>query len=335
MAIFRLSAQIVKRSDGRSATAAAAYRAGVTIPDARTGLVFDYTRRHGVTHTEILAPAGTPALMLDRVALWNAVEAAERRRDAQVAREIELSLPHELQPHERLDLVRDFVTAEFVGLGMIADIAWHRPDRRGDGRNHHAHVMLSLRPVASDGFGPKARAWNEKELLEHWRGAWSEAVNQALASSGHATRVDHRSYAERGLALEPEPKMGPTATAIERRGRVSRAGNDRRAVRARNRIRIEALDELAAITAELEALEGSGEMEVRQVMSVGGGGFAAPFVPPSSPEAPEPSHQRRRPKAGWTTYLFSMWTTVARAVTTRFKTVGHSLTRRPSSDLHH
>ena len=93
MAIFRLSAQIVKRSDGRSATAAAAYRAGANIPDSRTGLVFDYTRRRGVLHAEILAPADAPAAFKDRVTLWNTVEATERRRDAQVAREIELALP--------------------------------------------------------------------------------------------------------------------------------------------------------------------------------------------------------------------------------------------------
>jgi ATP-dependent exoDNAse (exonuclease V) alpha subunit len=276
--------------------------------------------------------------MLDRVALWNAVEAAELRRDAQVAREIELALPYELQPHERVDLVRDFVASEFVALGMVADIAWHRPDRRGDRRNHHAHVMLSLRPVTSEGFGLKARAWNETELLEHWRTAWSDAVNQALATRGHGTRVDHRSYADRGLALEPEPKMGPTATAIERRGRRSHSGDDRRAVKARNRARMDALDELAIINAELAALEGS--VIAAQAASTGSGQRVrlAPAQTVSQIEPiPTPTQRgaRRRHAAGWKSYLFAMWTTVAAAVTTPFQVLAASVTRRRGPNLRH
>jgi ATP-dependent exoDNAse (exonuclease V) alpha subunit len=338
MAIYRFSAQIVKRSDGRSATAAAAYRAGAEIPDARTGLVFDYTRRRGVAHAEIIAPPGTPAPMLDRVALWNAVEAAESRRDAQLAREIELALPYELTDAARLNLVRDFVTREFVARGMIADFAMHRPDRRGDGRNHHAHVMLSLRPITETGFGPKARAWNDTAELEHWREAWADAVNQALARQGYETRVDHRSYAARGLALEPEPKMGPTATAMERRGRRSHAGDDRRAVKARNHQRTEALNELALIRIELEALD---QPEVEsQVAAVAGGSstttrpaIALPELDPVPP--PEPRDARRHHAAGWTGYLYAMWTTVARAVTTPFQALAASVSRRRGPKLHH
>ncbi len=244
MAIYRLSAQLVKRADGRSATAAAAYRAGCVVLDARTGLVFDYTRRGGVLHAEILAPVDTPTWMLDRPTLWNAVEAAERRRDAQLAREIAFALPHELPASGRLDLIKDFVRREFVARGMIADLTVHRPDRGADRRNHHAHVMLTLRAITAEGFGPKARDWNDSALLEHWRAAWSAAVNDALAAHGSAARVDHRSYHARGLPLEPEPKMGPVATEMERRGRVSNAGLDRRAARDRNR-------ELEKLTAKL------------------------------------------------------------------------------------
>ena len=328
MAIYRLSAQIVKRSDGRSATAAAAYRAGVNIPDERTGLVFDYTRRCGVTYSEILAPPETPQSMLDRVALWNAVEAAESRRDAQLAREIELALPHELTPSERLDLARDFVSQEFVARGMIADLNLHRPDRRGDRRNHHAHVMLALRPIAGEGFGPKVRDWNDTTMLEHWREAWADAVNHALACHGHSVRVDHRSYADRGLALEPEPKMGPIATAIERRGRRSHAGDDRRAVKARNRQRAEAITELALINAELEALEGT--VTEQLIAAVSGGASSSissvtPVVPLDPVPPPQPRGSRRRHAAGWTSYFFGMWTTVALAA---------SVTRRRAPNLH-
>lgn len=124
MAIYRLAADIVRRSQGRTVTAAAAYRAGEVIADQRTGLVFDYRRRQGVTETLILAPPDAPAWMRDRARLWNAVEAAEKRKDAQLARDIELALPHELSPAERRELVRGFVAAAFVDAGMVADVAF-------------------------------------------------------------------------------------------------------------------------------------------------------------------------------------------------------------------
>ncbi len=332
MAIYRFSAKIVKRSDGRSATAAAAYRAGAVIPDERTGRVFDYTRRRGVAHTEILAPSGTPPRMLSRISLWNAVEAAERRHDAQVAREIELALPHELDAAARLELVREFVRREFVARGMIADLAVHRPDRRGDGRNHHAHVMLTLRPLAGDGLGPKAREWNDTALLEHWRAAWSASVNTALAAAGASEHVDHRSYSERGLPFEPEPKMGPIATAIERRGRISHAGHERRAVRSRNRKRAALIAELSLLTAKLETLDGAGKgrsetaaraapvevtvvrpsrSERRAHLRI----LALPTILPGAPAGPDKRASSLKRTAGLRRYLFALWTTVARAVT--------------------
>jgi hypothetical protein len=237
VAIYRLSAQLVKRSAGRSATAAAAYRAGIRITDDRTGLVFDFTRRLGVVHAEIMAPQQAPEWAHDRIRLWNAVEGAEKRNDAQLARELQLALPHELTDEERLELVRQFVREEFVARGMIADLAVHRPDHRGDQRNHHAHIMLSTRVISASGFGRKERTWNDVSVLERWRVAWSDAVNRALVRHGHAGHVDHRSYVARGIDREPEPKMGPIATTMERRGRRSHAGADRRAARARNQRR--------------------------------------------------------------------------------------------------
>lgn len=255
MATYRFSAQLVKRSAGRSATAAAAYRAGIAIPDQRLGLLFDYTRRRDVLHSEIRAPEGTPLWMRDRAQLWNAVEAVEKRKDAQLARELQLSLPHELSAALRLELLRSFVEAEFVARGMIADLSVHAPDRGGDNRNHHAHVLLTLRELTGEGFGKKAREWNETTLLEHWREQWAIAINQALERHGHASRVDHRSLAAQGLDREPEPKVGPIATEIERQGRSSFAGDERRAVQARNQAREILQAKLAGIAAEIIDLE--------------------------------------------------------------------------------
>jgi ATP-dependent exoDNAse (exonuclease V) alpha subunit len=338
VAIYHLSAKIVKRSDGRSATAAAAYRAGVTIADRRTGLVFDYTRRRGVAHAEIIAPPRAHATFRERASLWNTVEAAERRRDAQLAREIELALPFELTPDQRLDLVREFTLLEFVARGMIADLAVHGPDRDGDRRNHHAHVMLTLRSLDDESVGPdfgsKVRAWNDTALLEHWRRAWADAVNHALAEHGHPVRVDHRSYADQGVSLEPEPKIGPVATIIERRGRHSRVGDARRGVRTRNRKRRAARTALEEINRTLDMISSAPTVgrtipPSETSCSSMSGITPIPLETQLAPERRSASHK----SAGWTRYLFAMWTTVARALTSPFRAVAAIMTRRSRLDL--
>lgn len=267
MAIYRLSAQVISRAEGRSATAAAAYRSGMTIKDRRTGEVHDYERRGGVEHEEIMAPPETPAWMLDREALWNSVEIVEKRHDAQLSREVQLALPNELSGEARLSLVRSFVREQFVGQGMIADIAIHAAHRQGDDRNAHAHVMLSLRTITPDGFSQKNRAWNERPLLGHWRSEWAEHVNRALERAGSTARVDHRSLeAQRADVLrqaaearaandsdradvldidavildrQPQPKIGHNAMALERRGERTDRGDYWRSVIASNMARLQ------------------------------------------------------------------------------------------------
>lgn len=192
MAIYHLRATMISRSSGRSATAAAAYRTAERIEDHRTGLSFDYRARSGVDHVEILAPEHAPEWVQDRSALWNAVEAAETRKNSQVAREIRVALPAELTHTQRVELVRDFCQREFVDRGMVADIALHAPGREGDDRNHHAHILLTTREIGPDGFTTKNRDWNAVEVLEGWREAWAQDTNRALERSGHAERIDHR-----------------------------------------------------------------------------------------------------------------------------------------------
>ena len=202
MAIYHFDASVISRSKGRSATAAAAYRTAEVINDHRTGEVHDYTRKGGVLHTEIIAPDNAPAWVHDRSALWNAVEDAERRKDAQVAREVRVALPSELTTEQNADLVRAFVQEQFVARGMIADVALHAPGREGDQRNHHAHIMLTTREVGPEGFGAKNRDWNAKELLVSWRGSWAEHVNDTLERCDIHERVDHRTLvAQRADAL--------------------------------------------------------------------------------------------------------------------------------------
>ena len=203
MAIYHLRATMISRSQGRSATAAAAYRVAERIEDRRTGLVFDYAARGGVDHTEILAPDHAPDWVRDRSELWNRVEESETRKNSQVAREVRVALPDELTHAQRLELVRDFVRSQFVDRGMVADIALHAPGRTGDERNHHAHILLTTREVDATGFTTKNRDWNKVEVLEGWREAWARDSNVALERAGLEDRVDHRTLvAQRDEALE-------------------------------------------------------------------------------------------------------------------------------------
>ena len=194
---------MISRSQGRSATASAAYRVAERIEDRRTGLTFDYAARGGVDHTEILAPDHAPDWVRDRSELWNRVEESETRKNSQVAREVRVALPDELTHAQRVALVRDYAQAQFVDRGMVADIALHAPGREGDERNQHAHILLTTREVDAEGFTTKNRDWNKVEVLEGWREAWARDSNAALERAGVEDRVDHRTLvAQRDEALE-------------------------------------------------------------------------------------------------------------------------------------
>lgn len=240
MASYHWSMQIIGRKDGRSAVRAAAYRAGQDLTDERTGEVHRYGQRRGVYHTEIMLPRLAHSRLGDRQTLWNEVERAERREDAQLAREVNIALPHELSREQQLALVRSYVQVEFVARGMIADLAVHipRPGRGEDERNVHAHVMLTLRQPTPLGLhSVKTREWNSRDLLKHWRSAWAEHANRALANAGHQAILDARSLADqreaalargdetdaRSLAREPELHMGPNAVAMTRASAWRRA----------------------------------------------------------------------------------------------------------------
>ena len=207
MALYHLSAKALSRSSGASSVAAAAYRSGEDLTDERTGDRHDYSRRSGVDHAEIIAPDQAPDWVRDRAQLWNAAEAAERRRDSQVAREVMVALPKELEAQKQRGLVREFCRQEFAGQGMVADVAYH-----GTGsENPHAHILLTMRRIEGQGFGKKERAWNGKERLEGWREAWADRTNRALERAGSAERIDHRTLKEQRQEALDRGDLGKAA----------------------------------------------------------------------------------------------------------------------------
>ena len=242
MAIYHCSIKIISRGKGKSAVAAAAYRAGEKITNNYDGIIHDYTRKGGVVHTEILLPDYAPTKYAERNILWNAVEKIEKAKNSQLAREIELALPAELTREQNVILVREYVQRHFVERGMCADICVHD---KNDG-NPHAHVMLTMRPIEMDGtWGAKAHKvngrkiptvdWNDRTKAETWRSAWAEAVNAVLEKQKISERVDHRSYERQGIQQLPTVHMGVAATQMERRGIVTERGNINREIVVTNK----------------------------------------------------------------------------------------------------
>jgi hypothetical protein len=245
-----------KTQDGRpkpkpdNAVAAAAYRAGEKLRDERENKAQDYSRKQGVAHREIIVPEGGAEWLADREKLWNLVERMEARADAQVAREINIALPHELTADARRELVQTYIREQFTARGMVADFALHDPvpERGDDPRNFHAHIMLTLRQATKAGLHEvKTREWNSRELLGTWRTAWQRHANLALERAGERARIDHRTLVEQreaaaakgdrkaALLLDraPEIHVGPKPRAMQGRGaeptsRTRRAGNARR-----------------------------------------------------------------------------------------------------------
>ena len=215
MAIYHLSAQIISRSQGRSAVACAAYRSGYKLLDTRTEKTHDYTKKQDVAFSEIMLCKNASDWMADRQTLWNRVEQNEKRKDAQLAREIQLALPRELALEQNIELAKAFVQSEFVDKGMVADLAIHLDKTTSGESQPHAHVMLTMREITAEGFGQKVRAWNSSDLLVAWRESWANLANRYLALHGFDLRIDHRSNIEQGIELEPQHKIG-SAVAKER-----------------------------------------------------------------------------------------------------------------------
>jgi hypothetical protein len=238
MAIYRLQIESISRSDGHSSVGAAAYRAGERIRDDRTNEVHNHSRRKDVTHSEIMLPSELSSSenmewARNRSSLWNSVENAESRKNARVAREIQVNLPHELSPERRVALARTFSQEVADHYKVAVDLAVHEPRPSGDPRNHHAHLLMTTRELSAEGLGAKAAL----ELSRHERmrlglpsssqeftairERWATITNEALKEANIEARVDHRSLAEQGIDREPRPHIPFAAYKIERAGQRS------------------------------------------------------------------------------------------------------------------
>ncbi|MCW4831861.1 MobQ family relaxase, partial [Enterobacter hormaechei] len=235
MAIFHMSAQMLTRSKGHSATKAAAYRHAAKITDEKTGEVHDFTRKKGVYASMMLTPENTPDHLKESPeALWGAVERSENRSNSQVAREFNIALPHELSDDQKVALAEEFCREHLVKHGMIADVAFHD----FDSENPHFHVMTTTRkvdPNSPTGFSKnKPREWNDKAFLEGLREDWANTANDHLQKAGIDARIDHRSLADQRAELDaienPTREQQAQAIAIDRDPTIhrGRSGNPER-----------------------------------------------------------------------------------------------------------
>jgi hypothetical protein len=263
MAIFHLNAKVISRGKGQSAIAAAAYRSGERLRDEQANeQKFYKSRAERIQFTDIMAPKNAPEWAHDRNRLWNEAERAEKRKDSQLAREIEVSLPHELTEQQREWLVKDFAREAFVRRGYAVDIAIHAPDKDSDDRNHHAHLMVTMRTLGPEGFAAKKdRALNGKEQLGDWREQWAHLANRHLERHGHEARIDHRSLSAQGADREPTTHLGYAANEMAQRGAQSDRMDALNDILARNEIRVD----MKGLDAELKTLEAEQQEALRKL----------------------------------------------------------------------
>ena len=265
MALFHLSVTQTKRSAGQSVIASAAYRAGERLYSEYYGDYSDYTRKGGVICSDILLPSHAPPEYADRQTLWNAVEKAERGKNAQLAYSFDIALQNEFSLEENIALARQFLLENFVSRGMVVDFAVHQPDREDGGiPNPHFHVLCLIRPIEQNGkWGLKQRRvyeldedgnrirdtdgkfvfnavpttdWGSPETLEYWRQTRAELCNTKFAEKGLDVRIDHRSYERQGVELLPTVQEGATVRAMEKKGIRTEKGEFNRWIRATNAV---------------------------------------------------------------------------------------------------
>ena len=284
MALFHLHVTQVRRSEGQSVVASAAYRAGEKLYSEYYGEVNDFTNKGDVVCTDILLPPQAPAEYRDRTTLWNAVEKAERGKKAQLAYSFDIALQNEFSLEENVALARQFVSEQLVGRGMVADFAIHQPDKEDGGiTNPHFHVLCPIRPIEESGkWGFKQRRvyrldedgnrimgedgkplfdavpttdWGSPETLEHWREVWAAMVNAKFEEKGLACRIDYRSYERQGLDILPTVHEGVAVRQMEAKGISTDKGDWNRWVKAARKMLSDLRKKIAGLTDWIKAVK--------------------------------------------------------------------------------
>jgi ATP-dependent exoDNAse (exonuclease V) alpha subunit len=202
MGIFYLNVRTVSRSAGRRAIAAAAYCSRAKLWDGGLGREVDFSAASGLEHSEILLSSGAPTRWMDRAALWNEVEAIERRGDAQLAREIEIAIPGDLRADEGIALARAYMWEEFAERGMVVDLNIHRACAADGVVTLYVHALFSMREIVGDGFGRKRSDWKAEKLLLKWRERWVELLNGRVLAAGRRALARRGADAARGRGLD-------------------------------------------------------------------------------------------------------------------------------------
>lgn len=281
---FHFSISMISRGKSKSAVASAAYISCEKLTNEWDGVIHDYHNKKGLLHSEIFLPDNIPKEFQDRSFLWNTVELNEKASNAQLARNFIIALPKELSFEENKNLITDFIQANFVSKGMIADLAIHDESNEGN-KNIHAHIMTTLRPINEKGqWQPKSKKeyvldkngekiklksgnyktrkveltdWNDKGNAEKWRESFASLCNRYLEKNNLEKRVDHRSFERQGIEEIPTIHLGASASALERKGIETDKGNINREIKKHNSLVKAIKNKIKEITSWIDGLLGN------------------------------------------------------------------------------
>ena len=276
---------IVARSKGASVIAKAAYNARDKLQDEYYGKTHDYSKKTDLVFSKIFLPEHIPKEFLNREYLWNEVEKIEKSKNSQLARNLLFELPRELNEQERIKLISEFIEENFTSKGMIADCNIHNPMASDNEEQPHAHILLTLREIDSEGkWKPKCRKeyildengekiklksgnyksrkvnlndWNEPDKAKEWRENFSKKANEYLARNNIAKRIDPRTFEEQGREELPQIHLGTSSYQMEKKGIQTERGNQNRKIIALNLEFKKLKAELSKLTSWIGSLLGS------------------------------------------------------------------------------
>ena len=283
---------IVTRSKGHSVIAKAAYNARDKLQDEYYGKTHDYSKKDDLIFSKIFLPEHIPKEFSNREYLWNSVEKIEKSKNSHLARNLLFTLPRELNEQDRIRLISEFIKENFTSKGMIADCNIHNPQASDHEEQPHAHILLTLREMDSEGkWKPKCRKeyildengekiklksgnyksrkvnlndWNELDKAKEWRENFSKKANEYLARNNIDKRIDSRTFEEQGREELPQIHLGTSSYQMEKKGIQTERGNQNRKIIALNLEFRKLKEELSKLTSWIGSLLGSLQVKYEQ-----------------------------------------------------------------------